>query len=292
MPPLDVHYKPLAALKPAHLVVIGLLDGAKTLGQIERELPLPSAILHSALEDLLAWGLAENGSFKFQLTHSGSQCRLVWLATDKTGRWSFADDGSWLLGKGKFSFRPPISCLEEASLDCETGKIITVRDATKLVRSFFHQRQSVERDICENIIQKKLAEGANSDPNVAKLLRELLAGAATIRQLTQLSRQALSALSELFEATSKSPEPADSSKVKAVQEAVPKMVETIRWAIKKHEKAFQSASRILVADWLSKREGLLKSLAVESPSSLLVVSDCGDIILEYEAIDEEDDSPS
>ena len=274
---IQIQYRPLIGLKPLHLALMGVTEVPGGAEDFEARLSLPRMMVEHAIDDLVAWKLAVRDSFQVALSSRGKLALSVWVVTDKTGCWQFEDDGTWLLGKGKFSFRSPLALLSDAGLDPETGEVLSDANAKEIVKSFFRDRTEADRRISDKVISEQLKEAIQKKANLTEIISAEFSKAVTILQLNQMSKMALKSLIDGLEGNRDSTQRSGDEVAKKLRDEVAQSKVEYTRTIKDREMNLHSARRVLLADWLKRMEGLLKSVAEADPGSLLVVSECGDV---------------
>jgi len=264
-------------LKPLHLALMGITEVPGGAEDFESRLSLPRMMIEHAIDDLVSWKLAERNSSQVVLSSKGKLALSVWAVTDKKGCWQFESDGTWLLGKGKFSFRSPLALLSDAGLDPETGEGLSDSNAKEILKSFYRNRTEIDKRISDKLIAKQLDEALQKKGNLAEIIGAELSKAVTVLQLNQMSKMALRSLGDAMEDNGHAMQRSEDDVFRKCREAVAKTKGECIRGIKDGEAILHSATRVLLAEWLKRREGLLKSIAEADPGSLLVVSDCGDI---------------
>jgi hypothetical protein len=264
-------------LKPLHLALMGVTEVPGGAEDFESRLSLPRMMIEHAIDDLVSWKLAERNASQVVLSSKGKLALSVWVVTDKKGCWQIEDDGAWLLGKGKFSFRSPLALLSDAGLDPETGEVLSDSKAKEILKSFYNKRAEIEKRISDKLIAKQLNEALQKKGNLTEIISAELSKAVTVFQLNQMSKMALRSLGDALEGDGNSTQRSENDVFRKCREAVAKTKGECVRGIKDGETTLHSATRVLLAEWLKRREGLLKSIAEADPGSLLVVSECGDV---------------
>jgi hypothetical protein len=274
---IQIIYRPLAGLKPLHLALMGVMEVPGGADDFESRLSLPQMMVEHAVDDLVSWKFAERNASQVVLSSKGKLALSVWVVTERKGCWQFEDDGTWLLGKGKFSFRSPLALLSDAGLDPETGEVLSDSKAKEILKSFYQKRAEIEKRISDKLIAKQLDEALPKKGNLTEIIDAELSKAVTVLQLNQMSKMALKSLGDALAGHGNSTQRSEGDMFRKCREAVAKTKEDCVRGIKDGETILYSATRVLLAEWLKRRDGLLKSIAETDPGSLLVVSECGDV---------------
>ncbi len=275
---IQVHYRPITGLKPLHLALLGVAEVAGGIADFEARLSLPRMMVEHAVDDLGFWQFAERHDSELHLSAKGTRALSVWVATNKKGYWQFADDGTWLLGKGKFSFRPPLAFLDDAGFNPETGDVLSESEAKESLQAFYRQRAEIEKRISDKIIIRQLDAALQKNGELCDVIGAELSKAVTILQSNQMNQMISIWLTEALAGKQDSGNRSADGTLRKCRQVMAKAKEEGARTIRDREVALQSTTRALLGGWLKRKDGLLQSIAVADPNSLLIVSECGDVL--------------
>lgn len=256
---ISVLYKPVVGLSPLHLVVLAAIRVTDSLDEVREITLFPKAVAVELVDDLKAWALIRVDNGCLRLDERGTKFGEVIGATEGEGGWSFECDDDWLLGEGSFSLSPG-NTLSSSGADLDAGIVMS----EELARIHVEEFSDMEREIQPANVGARIRAAGGSGTDPEKVVVELLDQAQSWPQYRRLS--------QLIEITV--------GQLEGSGVADPIWIDTVRRAVAKESKRdvgigtrarrLQLAQRVLLADWLRKRKGLLGALAKTEPWSFVV----------------------
>lgn len=266
---ITVHYKPLDALRPVHIAVMAAAEAKLSPSQLPTIFGLPELVLQHASDDLVEWGLAHFINDQVLLLPGGARCVSVWVDTDQRGFWSFPDPEGWILGKGVFFFRSPLSRLNDAGLDPATGRVISQGEAFAIHDAFQRGAAEFEQVIQNDAACRDLKSCFASGTDPSEMIESWFGRPKTRQHLNQLGRS----MREVVDFRRED----GTSNMQRAEDAlcfIKKQQEAAEWRLRDEQKTLQLVRDVLMAQWLSERSGLLLELSESNPCSILIRSNC------------------
>lgn len=263
---IKVIYKPILALKPTHIAVVCVLEQPCQSNELSGRLPLPEIVLEHVVEELSCWQLVARNGEGLGLTADGKFALTALKATQKNGFWDCADDGTWILGEGKFQLPETLTDLGSAGWNSETGEILNEATALNAIK----ERQAalaasdayVSSGKCGDEITAALQKGRSFDEAVESMMDR----AFSVIHLNRMSDQLVASL-----ANSKSRKENHSESLKVISSQKKARLRRIQ----RLQRDGQRAVWVIFARWLRQRDGILGELVRQHPSAFRCVSTIG-----------------
>lgn len=264
---IKVIYKPLLALKPAHIAIVGVLEQQCQSANLSERLPLPPVVLEHCLEELIFWQLVKREKDTIALTAQGKRCLAVWTATQSRGYWEFEDDGKWLLGEGTFQFADTLLNLHSVGLDVETGEKVSEADAMRAIKDQQSARTDSETYVRSGKCVEELKAAIGRGGSIEDALEAILDRTNSILDLNRVCEQ-LSCISDFEVVNDKL------NRMEFLKAISRKKSGQIR-QIQRQQRKGQRAVWVILAQWYRQNDGLLGNLACKCPAALRCVSTVG-----------------
>jgi hypothetical protein len=269
---ITVHYKPLEALRPVHISILAVAESTSSLDSIGEILGVPLMLLEHAADDLVIWKMISITNRQVELHERAFRCVAVWAATDRRGFWNITNDDKWVLGKGVFFFRDPLMSLNDATLDPETGKVLTEAQALKCLKDYKISIERLEVDIQTNAIRTEIIKTISTNGDMSNAIESSLGRAKSRLQLNRLYRQADAAFDDFFVA-----ETNQRGKSHEFKRLLQHKKSKVEQSIMRLHRETDGFTKLLIASWLKQRDGLLGEIAATDPNAILIRSEQEDV---------------
>jgi hypothetical protein len=266
---ITVHYQPFESLRPVHITVLAAAEADLNQADLPSMFGLPPLVLQHATDDLMKWDMICHTGSKVELLAKGASCVAVWVATNQLGYWSFPDPVGWQLGKGVFFFKSRLVSLSDAGFDPATGDSISQEMAMETQLELLEETKRLNVEIQDEATCKRLVENLESSATPDEVIATLLGRPRTRIHLNQLCRLLESVISNYRIGDEK----ANDWRSRA-RKAFKKEREGAERRLRDESRAMQPVQDVLMAKWISEREGLLRELGESEPCSLMVRSNC------------------